>query len=126
MEEEAELKEKTNYGRPINGMILVKRGEEVQASMGGIHIPPNAREKPAEGYVLVLGEEMINEHGIKFPHVVSVGDRIMFGKYAGIDVKIDGREFLMIKEDQIFMILPQKTEEQLQREEEAKSLLVSL
>lgn len=113
-----------SYGKPVNGMILVKRGEEVRASLGGVHIPPNAREKPNEGFVLCVGEEIVNEHGVKFPHIVKVGDRIMFGKYAGIDVKIDNHEFLMLKEDQIFMILPPKPEKVEGEEEELTSSML--
>lgn len=101
----------TNYGKPLNGRILVKRMEEVKATVGGIIIPDNAREKKQEGIVLAVGENRITDFGIEIKSRVSVGDRIMFGKYAGVDVTIDGNDFMLLLENDVIMILPEKPEE---------------
>lgn len=105
-----------NYGKPLNGIILIKKTGDVAAKIGGIHIPETAREKPSEGIVLAVGEERITEFGFKMPNHCQVGDRVLFGKYSGTEISIDGNTFLAMKDGDIVMILPPKTEEQITKE----------
>lgn len=105
-----------NYGKPLNGIILIKKTGDVAAKIGGIHIPETAREKPSEGIVLAVGEERITEFGFKMPNHCQIGDRVLFGKYSGTEISIDGNTFLAMKDGDIVMILPPKTEEQIAEE----------
>ena len=86
---------------PLHDRILVRRIEEQETVRGGIIIPDSAKEKPQEGEVIAVGKGKINEDGKVFPLDVKAGDRILFGKYAGTEVKIDGEEFLIMKEDEV-------------------------
>ena len=86
---------------PLHDRILVRRIEEQETVRGGIIIPDTAKEKPQEGEVIAVGKGKINEDGKVFPLDVKAGDRILFGKYAGTEVKIDGEEFLIMKEDEV-------------------------
>jgi chaperonin GroES len=90
---------------PLHDRILVKRVEEQETVRGGIIIPDTAKEKPQEGEVIAVGKGKINEDGKVFPLDVKAGDRILFGKYAGTEVKIDGQEFLIMKEDEVLGII---------------------
>ncbi len=90
---------------PLHDRILVKRIEEQETVRGGIIIPDTAKEKPQEGEVIAVGKGKINEDGKVFPLDVKHGDRILFGKYAGTEVKIDGEEFLIMKEDEVLGIV---------------------
>jgi chaperonin GroES len=90
---------------PLHDRILVKRIEEQETIRGGIIIPDTAKEKPQEGEVIAVGKGKINEDGKVFPLDVKQGDRILFGKYAGTEVKIDGEEFLIMKEDEVLGIV---------------------
>lgn len=99
----------SNYGKPLNGRILVQRTEDVEATVGGIIIPDKAREKKMEGIVLAVGDNRISEMGIEIPSKVREGDRILFGKYSGTDVKIDRNEFMIMLETEVLMILPEKS-----------------
>ena len=90
---------------PLHDRILVKRIEEQETVRGGIIIPDTAKEKPQEGEVIAVGKGKINEDGKVFPLDVKRGDRILFGKYAGTEVKIDGEEFLIMKEDEVLGII---------------------
>ncbi len=90
---------------PLHDRILVKRIEEQETVRGGIIIPDTAKEKPQEGEVIAVGKGKINEDGKVFPLDVKAGDRILFGKYAGTEVKIDGEEFLIMKEDEVLGII---------------------
>jgi len=90
---------------PLHDRILVKRIEEQESVRGGIIIPDTAKEKPQEGEVIAVGKGKINEDGKVFPLDVKHGDRILFGKYAGTEVKIDGEEFLIMKEDEVLGII---------------------
>jgi len=90
---------------PLHDRILVRRIEEQETVRGGIIIPDSAKEKPQEGEVIAVGKGKINEDGKVFPLDVKAGDRILFGKYAGTEVKIDGEEFLMMKEDEVLGLI---------------------
>ncbi len=91
--------------RPLHDRIIVKRLEEEEKTKGGIIIPDTANEKPIEGKVIAVGDGKIKEDGTKIPMEVKVGDRILFAKYAGTEVKIDGEEHLMMKEDDVLAII---------------------
>ena len=90
---------------PLHDRILVSRIEEQETVRGGIIIPDSAKEKPQEGEVIAVGKGKINEDGKVFPLDVKAGDRVLFGKYAGTEVKIDGVEFLIMKEDEVLGII---------------------
>lgn len=91
--------------RPLQDRIIVKRQEEEEKSKGGIIIPDSARERPVEGKVVAVGSGKILETGKKQPLDVKVGDKILFGKYAGTEVKIEGEEHLILREDDILGII---------------------
>jgi len=91
--------------RPLQDRIIVKRIEEEEKTKGGIIIPDTAKEKPMEGEVRAVGTGKILENGKKLPLEVKAGDRVLFGKYAGTEVKIDGIEHLIMKEDDILGII---------------------
>ncbi|CAL1240315.1 co-chaperone GroES [Candidatus Methylocalor cossyra] len=87
--------------RPLYDRVVVKRWEEEKTSPGGIVIPDTAKEKPIQGEVVAVGKGKVLDNGEVRPVAVKVGDRILFGKYAGTEVKIDGTEYLMLREDDI-------------------------
>jgi chaperonin GroES len=91
--------------RPLQDRVIVKRIEEDEKTAGGIIIPDSAKEKPMEGEVVAVGNGKVLENGTKVPLDVKAGDRILFGKYAGTDVKIDGVEHLIMREDDILGII---------------------
>ena len=91
--------------RPLHDRVVVKRLEEERKSAGGIVIPDNAAEKPDQGEVLAVGNGKILEDGKTRPLDVKVGDRILFGKYSGTTVKVDGDELLVMREDDIMGVL---------------------
>jgi chaperonin GroES len=91
--------------RPLHDRLIVKRLEEEEKTKGGIIIPDTAKEKPIEGKVIAVGEGRIKKDGKKIPMEVKKGDRILFAKYAGTEVKIDGEEHLMMKEDDVVAII---------------------
>jgi chaperonin GroES len=91
--------------RPLHDRLLVKRIEEKETVKGGIIIPDSAKEKPQEGAVLAVGNGKILENGTKVPLDVKVGDKILFGKYSGTDIKIDGEEVLILREDEVLAIV---------------------
>lgn len=91
--------------RPLYDRILVKRVEEQTRSAGGLFLPENAKEKPSEGVVLAVGQGRLADDGTVKPLAVKAGDRILFGKYAGTEIKIDGTERLVLREDEVFGIL---------------------
>ena len=91
--------------RPLHDRILIKRVEEEEVRRGGIIIPDTAKEKPQEGKVIAVGAGKVTEEGKKIPLDVKAGDRILFGKYSGSEVKIDGVEYLIMKEEDILGIL---------------------
>ena len=92
--------------RPLHDRLIVKRLEEgEQRSSGGIIIPDTAKEKPQEGKVLAVGAGKKNEDGKRMPLDVKAGDRILFGKYSGSDIKIDGEEHLILREEDVLAVL---------------------
>ena len=91
--------------RPLHDRILVKRVEEETKTKGGIIIPDTAKEKPAEGKVIAVGNGKVGEDGKKIPLDIKKGDRILFGKYSGTEVKIDGEEYLIMREDDMLGII---------------------
>jgi len=91
--------------KPVNDRVLVVRVEEEQKTAGGIIIPDTAKEKPQEGKVVAVGPGKLDKDGKRTPLEVKKGDRILFSKYAGTDIKIDGVEHVFMKEDDILGIL---------------------
>ncbi len=91
--------------KPLNDRILVARVEEEQKSAGGIIIPDTAKEKSQEGKVVEAGPGKVDDSGKRIPIQVKKGDRILFSKYAGNDVKIDGKEYIFMREDDILCVL---------------------
>jgi chaperonin GroES len=90
---------------PLHDRILVRRVEEADTVRGGIIIPDTAKEKPQEGEVISVGKGKSNDEGKVFPLDVKKGDRILFGKYSGTEIKIDGEEFLIMREEEVLGIL---------------------
>jgi chaperonin GroES len=90
---------------PLHDRILVKRIEEGEVRRGGLIIPDSAKEKPQEGKVLAVGQGTVAEDGKKTPLDVKAGDRVLFGKYSGSEVTLDGEEYLIMKEDDVLGIL---------------------
>jgi chaperonin GroES len=91
--------------KPLHDRILVQRVEEETKTKGGIIIPDSAKEKPAEGIVISVGNGRIGDDGKKIPLEVKKGNRILFGKYGGTDVKIEGEEYLIMREDDVLGII---------------------
>jgi chaperonin GroES len=91
--------------RPLHDRIIVKRLAEEEITKGGIIIPDTAKEKPLEGSVLAVGNGRIMEDGKVRPMDVKKGDKVLFGKYAGTEIKIDGEEHLILREDDILAVL---------------------
>jgi len=91
--------------RPLHDRILVKRLEEGEQVRGGIIIPDTAKEKPQEGEVVAVGEGKKNDSGERLPIDVKAGDRILFGKYSGSEIKMDNEEYVVLREDEIFGII---------------------
>ena len=91
--------------RPLNDRILVKRLEEEETTKGGIIIPDSAKEKPAEGEIVAVGNGKLNEKGERIPLEVKAGDRVLFSKYGGTDVKLDGEDHLIMREDDILAVV---------------------
>ena len=91
--------------RPLHDRLIVKRLGEEEKTKGGIIIPDTAKEKPVEGKVIAVGDGRIKEDGTKIPMEAKKGDRILFAKYAGAEVKIDGEEHLIMKEDDVLAII---------------------
>ncbi len=91
--------------KPLHDRILVQRIEEEERTKSGIIIPDTAKEKPIMGKVIAVGDGRILENGQKMPLTVKEGDRILFGKYAGTEVKIEGEEYLIMREDDVLAII---------------------
>ena len=91
--------------RPLHDRILVTREEEKEAKKGGIIIPDTAKEKPQEGKVIAVGNGKVNEDGKKIALDVKAGDKILFGKYSGSEVKLDDEEYLIMKEEDVLAII---------------------
>ena len=93
--------------RPLHDRVVVKRVEEEARTRGGIIIPDTAKEKPQQGEVIAVGPGARNEHGQIVPLDVQVGDTVLFGKWSGTEVKIDGEDLLIMKESDIMGVLEQ-------------------
>jgi len=91
--------------KPLQDRILVQRVEEETTTKGGIIIPDSAKEKPAEGKVVAVGDGKVADDGKRLALEVKKGDRILFGKYSGTEVKIDGEEYLIMREDDVLGII---------------------
>jgi len=91
--------------RPLQDRVIVQRIDEEEKTKGGIIIPDTAKEKPQEGKVIAVGPGKILENGTKTTLDVKVGDKILFGKYSGSEIKIDGEEFLMMREEDILGVI---------------------
>lgn len=91
--------------RPLHDRLLVKRIEEAETVRGGIIIPDSAKEKPQEGEVVAVGKGKVTEEGKVLPLDVKEGDRILFGKYSGNEIKLDGEELLILREEEVLGVL---------------------
>jgi chaperonin GroES len=91
--------------RPLQDRVIIKRVKEEEKSKGGIIIPDSAKEKPIEGEVLAVGNGKVQEDGTVRKLDVKVGDRVLFGKYSGTEVKIDGEEHVLLREDDVLAVL---------------------
>jgi chaperonin GroES len=91
--------------RPLQDRILVKRVDEEERTKGGIIIPDTAKEKPVEGEVIAVGNGKVSEKGEQRPLDVKKGDRILFGKYSGTEIKVDGVEHLILREEEVLGII---------------------
>jgi len=91
--------------RPLHDRLMVERLEEKEVKKGGIIIPDTAKEKPQEAKVIAVGNGKITDAGKKIPLDVKAGDKILFGKYSGSEVKIDDKEYLIMREDDVLAIL---------------------
>jgi len=87
--------------RPLHDRVIIKRLDEEEQMRGGIIIPDTAREKPQQGEVIAAGEGKFREDGTRQPLDVKAGDRVLFGKYSGSEVKLDDQEYLIMREDEI-------------------------
>jgi chaperonin GroES len=94
--------------RPLNDRVLVKRLEEVEKTKGGIIIPDSAKEKPAEGEVVAVGPGRLDDKGKRVPVELKAGDRVLFSKYGGTDVKLDDEDYLIMREDDILGVVVKK------------------
>jgi chaperonin GroES len=90
--------------RPLQDRVIVKRTDEAEQMRGGLYIPDTAKEKPQEGEVIAAGPGKV-ENGNRIELTVKVGDKVLFGKYAGTEVKLDGEEYLIMREDDILGII---------------------
>jgi chaperonin GroES len=91
--------------KPLNDRVLVKRFEENEVVKGGIIIPDTAKEKPMEGEVVAVGPGKMQDDGKRSPLDVTTGDRILFGKYSGTEIKIDDRDYIIMREEEILAVL---------------------
>ena len=91
--------------RPLHDRLLVKRIEETETVKGGIIIPDTAKEKPQEGEVIAVGNGKTLDNGSKVALDVKKGDKILFGKYSGTDIKVDGEEYLILREDEVLAVI---------------------
>ena len=91
--------------RPLHDRVVVRRVKEEEKSAGGIIIPDTAKEKPMQGKVLAVGNGRVLDNGMKVPLALKVGDRILFGKYSGTEIKIDGVDVLVVREDEVLAVM---------------------
>jgi chaperonin GroES len=91
--------------RPLNDRIIARRVEEQEQMRGGLYIPDTAKEKPQEGEVIAVGNGKLLNDGQRVAIDIQVGDRVLFGKYAGTEVKLDGEEYLILREDDVLGVI---------------------
>jgi chaperonin GroES len=91
--------------RPLHDRVVIKRAEEKEQMVGGLYIPDTAKEKPQQGEVIAVGDGRILDDGTRVPVDLNVGDQVLFGKYSGTEVKIDGEEHLILREDDILGVI---------------------
>ncbi len=91
--------------RPLHDRIIVERLEEETTTAGGIIIPDTAKEKPQQGKIIAVGKGKVTEDGKVLPLDVKVGDKVLFGKYAGTEIKLEGKEYMMMREDDILGVV---------------------
>jgi chaperonin GroES len=91
--------------RPLHDRLVVRRIEEKETARGGIIIPDTAKEKPQEGEVLAVGNGKVLDNGTKVGLDVKVGDKILFGKYSGTDIRLEGEDVLILREDEVLAVL---------------------
>ena len=96
---------KTSAITPLGDNVLIERVAAEAKTKGGIVLPDSAKEKPREGVVISVGEGRLNDHGVRVPVAVKAKDRVIFSSYAGTEVKHEGREFLIVREDEILAIV---------------------
>jgi len=105
---------------PLHDRILVRRVEEVGTTRGGIIIPDSAKDKPQEGEVISVGKGKTNDEGKLFPLALKEGDSILFGKYSGTEIKIDGEDFLIMKEEEVLGVISGAAKKETAKKETAK------
>ena len=98
--------------RPLHDRIIVQRLDEGEQKIGGIIIPDSAKEKPMQGKVLAVGDGRMTEDGKRIPLDVKPGNLILFGKYSGQEIKLDGTEYLIVKEDEVLAVIGNATDTQ--------------
>jgi chaperonin GroES len=91
--------------RPLRDRVLLKRLEEQEQKVGGIIIPDTAKEKPQQGKIIAVGTGRVNDEGKVIPLDVKMGDRVLFGKYSGTEIKLEGTEYLIVREEEILGVL---------------------
>ncbi len=91
--------------RPLKDRILVRRVEEAEQKVGGLYIPDSAKEKPTQAEVIAVGSGRVLDSGQRVPLTVKAGDKVLVGKWSGTDVKVDGEDYLILKEDEVLGIL---------------------
>ena len=91
--------------RPLHDRVIIKRIEEREQVRGGIIIPDTAKEKPQEGEVIAVGQGKVLDNGTRLEMTLKPGDRILFGKYSGAEVKVEGQEYLIMREDEVLVVL---------------------
>ena len=90
--------------RPLHDRVVIKRLDATEAKQGSIIIPDSAKEKPQQGEVVAVGSGKLDEKGARVPMDVKAGDRILFGKYSGSEIKVEGQEYLIFREDEILAV----------------------
>jgi chaperonin GroES len=91
--------------RPLRDRVLLKRLEEQEQKVGGIIIPDTAKEKPQQGKIIAVGTGRVNDEGKVIPLDVKMGDRVLFGKYSGTEIKLEGTEYLIVREEEILGVI---------------------
>ncbi len=91
--------------RPLNDRIIVRRVEDQEQMRGGLYIPDTAKEKPQEGEVIAVGNGKLLDNGTRIAIDIKAGDKVLFGKYAGTEIKLDGEEYLILREDDVLGVI---------------------